>query len=296
MQSVQRPPLDDFLRRRANDRRLARLTHDVPMPEAHGLEFGAADNPTPLPERITVSHVDHAANANAALPAGVAVDYVWSGSSAFPEPARRWDFAIAAQVMQYLPNPLGWFRGIYDVLRPGGVLNLSLPDRRFMFDVRRPPSTLGQFLDAFHGGHERPSPGQAFDHTFHAVAVEPAALWADEVDIKSLPRLCGDHALELAVAAMERARAGVTELCHCWVFTPSSFLDLVAQASRVRLFSFVISEFASTEPGECEFFVCLRRDREEDPDRLLALQLDAISHVRGIVERRQRLARGLARN
>ncbi|MBK3400017.1 MULTISPECIES: hypothetical protein [Methylobacterium] len=36
--------LDAFLTRRAADRRLARLTHDMPLPEARALEFGPGCN------------------------------------------------------------------------------------------------------------------------------------------------------------------------------------------------------------------------------------------------------------
>jgi hypothetical protein len=103
--------LDEFLRRRAGDRRLARLTHDIVLPVARGLEFGA-DRPTPLPEGVRVEYVD-----NASCGAG-----------------GTYNFAIASQVAQRVPNLFNWFAAIFDVLAVGGVLNLSLPDHRFVTD------------------------------------------------------------------------------------------------------------------------------------------------------------------
>ena len=288
--------LDEFLGRRERDRRLARLTHDVVLPVAAGLEFGAADNPTPLPAGVRVAYVDYAADARGR--AGT-VDHVWSGTGSLAAVCGRagYDFAIAAQVAQYVPNLLGWFRGVFEALRVGGVLNLSLPDRRFMFDVKREVSTLGAILEADHLGLERPSFRQVFDHSYGATAIDPSSLWTRDVEVDALPRLCGEHALALAY---QDARAGaerdVYTLCHCWVFTPASFLDTLDALSRLKLFPFVISQFAATEPGECEFFVCLRRDGETDPGGLLAKQGAAIAHVRGIVERRQRFGRLLARD
>lgn len=285
---------DQFLALRNSDRRLARLTHDVVLPVASGLELGPGRNPTALPEGFDVAYVDHAA-APADPPGAVPINFVWNTKANLADICGRaaYDFAIASQVAQYVPNLLGWFRGIFEVLRVGGVFNLSLPDRRFMFDVRRHTSTLGEVLEAFHAGYERASFRQSFDHTFGAAAVEPAQLWSEDVRVRDLPRFCGEHALALAYEQALNAFNGGTEACHCWVFTPLSFLDLLEGVSRLRLFPFVISQFASTDPDGYEFFVCLRRDAEEDPDHLLDKQLGAIAHVRAIAERRARVARRL---
>ncbi|CAO4135858.1 hypothetical protein OFEAOIEE_LOCUS3605 [Methylorubrum extorquens] len=151
--------LDAFLNRRSTDRRLARITHDVPLPEARGIEFGPANNPTALPQGIRVAYVDHATDAEVGLPDAVTIDYAWAGSGSLAAAIGQegLDFAIAAQVAHYVPNLLGWFRGIHAVLRPGGVLNLSLPDRRFMFDVGRANSTVAELVEASLLGYTRPS-------------------------------------------------------------------------------------------------------------------------------------------
>ncbi|MEH3118247.1 MAG: hypothetical protein PGN25_11845 [Methylorubrum populi] len=292
--------LDAFLARRSADRRLARLTHDVPLPEARGLEFGPADNPTALPEGIRVAYVDHAADAQANLPDAVPIDHAWTGSDSLAAVLGRGgieedlDFAIAAQVGQYVPNLLGWFRGIHAVLRPGGVFNLSLPDRRFMFDAGRADSTIAELVEADLLAYTRPSPRQIFAHTHQALAVEPGRVWAGE-DPAAAARLCGDAALALAHAqASETLASGAYADCHCWVFTPLSFLDAVEAAARLGLFPFVLNRIAATEPGGFEFYVSMRRDGETDPQALRSMQEGAIGHLREILERQQRTAKLLA--
>ncbi|WP_018262319.1 class I SAM-dependent methyltransferase [Methylobacterium sp. WSM2598] len=283
---------DAFLTQRAADRRLARLTHDVPLPEARGLEFGPAANPIPLPAGLRVSYVDHALDAHAGLPGRAPIDHAWAGSGSLAEVIGDggFDFAIAAQVAQYVPNLLGWFRGIHGVLRPGGVLNLSLPDRRFMFDAGRADSTLAELVEADLLAYTRPSPRQVFAHTYEARAAEPARIWAGE-DPARAPRLCGEAALALAQARAAEALAADAYLpCHCWVFAPLSFLDAVEGATRLGLFPFVLNRLAMTEPDGFEFFVSMRRDREEAPEALRALQHGAIDHLRQILERQRRTA------
>lgn len=289
--------LDAFLARRSTDRRLARLTHDIPLPEAQGLEFGPADNPTALPEGIRVLYVDHALGAGADRPGAVPIDHAWTGSGSLVEGLGRqgFDFAIAAQVAQYVPNLLGWFRGIHDALRPGGVLNLTLPDRRFMFDAGRADSTIAELVEADLLAYTRPSPRQIFAHTHQALAIDPERIW-EGADPAEAPRLCGDAALTRAHAqAVEALAPGAYPGCHCWVFTPLAFLDALEAAARLGLFPMVLNRIAATEPGGFEFSVSMRRDAETDPEALRGMQAGAIDHLRGILRRQQRTARLLAR-
>lgn len=291
--------LNDFLTLRERDKRLARLTHDIVLPIAHGLEIGPGDAPIPLPDGCSVAYVDHKPRAEGSVLPADAPHIVWSGAGPLAPrcPRTGYDFAVAAHVAQYVPNLVGWFRGLHDVLRPGGVLNLSLPDRRFMFDVKRKSSTLGELVEAHHLDYARPSLRQVFDHAHLAAAADTDALWSGDVPIDALPPLTGEHALALAAEDVRKAREDDAYVeCHCWVFTPLTFLALIEGATRLGLFPLVISQFAPTEPPGFEFYVCLRRDAETDPERLRRLQLDAITHVRGLALRRHRFAKAAARD
>ncbi len=288
--------LDAFLDQRARDRRLARLTHDVPLPEAMGLEFGPANNPTPLPTGLRVAYVNHSLDANAGLDGAVPIDHAWSGHGSLAEVIGRGglDFAIAAQVAQYVPNLLGWLRGIHAVLRPGGVLNLSIPDRRFMFDAGRANSTIAELVEADLLNYAHPSPRQIFAHTYEALAIEPGEIWAGKSPSRA-ERLCGEAALALAhKQASEAFAAGRYEDCHCWVFTPLSFLDAVEAGSRLGLFPFVLNRIAATEPDRSEFYVSMRRDGETDPQALRGMQEVGVTHLRGILVRQLQTARLIA--
>ena len=285
----ERLSLDGFLSLRSSDRKVARLTHDIPLPVASGLEIGAAGNPLPLPEGFAVEYVAHERGASTRLPGDVAVDHVWAGAGSLADRCGRrdhYDFAVAAQVAQYVPNLLGWFKGLFDVLRVGGVLNISLPDKRFMFDLKRHTSTIGEAVEAYYQDLARPSLRQLFDHTFFAADIDPARIWSEPGVAAKVGRLSGEHALTLAHEQCREVLASDRYItCHCWVFTPLTFLDLVEAASRLGLFPFVMNQLSVTEPGSFEFFASFRRDAEARADVLLGTQLSAIGHLRGIVER-----------
>jgi SAM-dependent methyltransferase len=51
------------------------------------------------------------------------------------------DFFIANDVIEHLPNPLKFLRDVHDVMKPGALFFLSAPDRDCTFDARRELTT-----------------------------------------------------------------------------------------------------------------------------------------------------------
>lgn len=290
--------LDTFLSRRSAERRLARLTHDVGLPEGRGLEFGAASKPTPLPDGLRVTYLAPAVDTAAERPETVQADYAWAGSTSLADRLGRtdYDFAIAAHAAHRVPNLLGWFRGIHAVLRPGGVLNLSLPDRRYTSDVSRRESTIAELVEADLLAYEHPSLRQIFAHTYETRTVDPAAIW-NGLDVSQAPRLFAESALPLAHARAAEALASANHTaCHCWVFTPLSFLAVIEEAMRLGRFPFVFNQIAGTDPGGHEFFVSMRRDVQDDLQALRPMQEGSIHYLRAILQRQRRIAELVARD
>lgn len=290
--------LDAFLGRRSAERRLARLTHDVGLPEGRGLEFGAASEPTPLPKGLRVTYLDHAVDVPIECHGAIPADYGWTGSSSLASLLGRadYDFAIAAHAAHCVPNLLGWFRNIHSVLRPGGVLNLSLPDRRYTSDVSRRESAIAELVEADLLAYHRPSPRQIFAHRYETRIVDPVAVW--EGDDPILARRNGEESA-LALAYQHATEASESERgarCHCWVFTPLSFLDVIEEATRLSLFPFVFNQISATEPGSHEFFVSMRRDVHEESEILRPMQEGAIGYLRAILLRQRRIAQLVARD
>jgi SAM-dependent methyltransferase len=287
---------------RSTSERLNWLLHDIVTENSVGLEFGALDNPTPMPRGWKVEYVDyttkkglqaHPHEETVKREEIVYVDHVWSGSGSLARVCQKtdYDFAIASQVIEHVPNVLGWFEGIHEVLRHCGVFNLAIPDRRFTFDIRRKSSSLGEMVEAYLAKADKPSIRQIFDHTFDAAAVLPGEPWVESFDVTSKPRYSGDIALQLAYSQSIQSLDGNNYFdSHCWVFTPMSFLDTIEGATRLGIFNFIISDFSSTKQGSFEFYVSFRKDSELMGEELKNCQLAAIYHVKSRVEAEHRAA------
>ena len=283
---------DTFSTLRRRSQRAAWLLHDLGTWCTCGLEIGALDNPTEMPSDVEIQYVDYATTQalqkhphedTVRRSSIVRVDHVWPGSGSLADVCGRadYDFVVASHVIEHVPNVLGWFEGIFNALRPGGVFNLAIPDRRFTFDIRRKESTLGEMVEAYLHAYTRPSVRQLFDHTLDASAVAPGSPWAPGFDLSVVPRYSGDHALALAY---KQSKSAVTDGryfdSHCWVFTPATFLDRFEAAIELGLFPFVFSDFAATPKGSFEFYVSLRKDPHRQGRELRDWQLATVRHLK----------------
>ena len=66
------------------------------------------------------------------------------------------------QVVEHVPDMLGWLGEMAAMLRDGGALRLAALDRRFTFDFLRHESTLAELLNA---------------HLLNAVPRCPSTFW-----------------------------------------------------------------------------------------------------------------------
>jgi len=238
----------------SGDKRRALLTRGIDTSCDCGIEIGALNNPIIKPEDGNVKFVDYTTTEMLqSYPHAetvkkneiVEVDYVWSGSGSLAkvvEQQRCFDYAIASHVIEHVPNVLGWFQGIAEVLKDGGVFNFAIPDRRFTFDVARKDSTLGEAIEAYLMSYKFPSIRQEFDHCYEALAVEPGSIWQKAGNFHEYSRYSGNVALQLAFDQAQQILAhGRYYDCHCWVFTPLSFIRMLQGATQLGIFPFTLS-------------------------------------------------------
>lgn len=267
-----------------------KLTFGISKDVHRGVEIGALNNPIISPASGRCEYVDYTDTAglkeqHKGLPdraAGIVdVNHIWRGSGSLADVVggvERYDYAIASHVIEHVPNTLGWFRGILDTLKPGGIFNLAIPDKRYTFDVNCPVSTIGQVIEADLLNLSTPSVRQMFDHCVHIAKIEPGDIWKAPLDPGALPPFNGEYALWLAeTQAKQIVEHGAYFDSHCWIYTPDSFLRILRQAALLNRFSFEIVQFFNTEPDQFEFFVSLRRpDHGASAEDLKMRQISAI--------------------
>jgi len=233
--------------------------------EQVGLEIGPLCNPIVTREMGRVYYVDHDSTENLRvryvdkpwvnIDQIVDVDYIW-GEKRLPEltgDRAPFDYVIASHVIEHVPDLVGWLAEVHQILKPGGILSLAIPDRRFCFDYFRCDTRLADVIEAYLTQAKEPSARQFFDYFVSAVAWNGNISWAIPAVESELANV---HSLQEAwkrIKAISRKEA--TWDIHCWVFTETSFLELYEALVRLNLIEYRIAQFYGTQGSE--FFVSL---------------------------------------
>lgn len=114
-----------------------------------GIEIGALHHPMRLPRGASVRYLDRLSLADLrrqyptlADKYFVDVDIVDDGERLGSIPDASEDFVTANHFLEHCQDPIGTLKNMIRVLRPGGVLFLTMPDKRATFDRDRPVTTL----------------------------------------------------------------------------------------------------------------------------------------------------------
>ena len=291
--------------------RISRLLDGLDLAGGSGLEIGPLTAPILRRPQHRVLYLDHvpteqlrltyaldpAVNVDAIVP----VDIVWSGSSLRDALGSevRFDHVVASHVVEHVPDLLTWLAEIETVLGPDGALRLIVPDRRFTMDIARRETVLADVLAAHLEKRTRPTPRDVIDFYGNYRVVERDVAWTGME-----PPGDGAAIAEIGTAMMHARSALAGAYCdaHCWVFTPNSFVHLMANLAAIGACGFLCARIVDTVPGEIDFFVHLRRSTDiervreswERARRVLApssvspgLRQDEPSALRATVERLQ---------
>jgi predicted SAM-dependent methyltransferase len=124
-----------------------------------GIEIGAFDTPMAVPEGVRVLYVDRASAGELVTHAPgvesvVAPDIVDDAQTLATVADSSQDFVIAAHVIEHMEDPIGAVGNWLRVLKPGGILFLAIPDKRFTFDINREVTSFSHLLRDHEEGPE----------------------------------------------------------------------------------------------------------------------------------------------
>jgi SAM-dependent methyltransferase len=241
-----------------HQKRIEYLMYRIPQADS-GMEIGALDNPFLDKMNFFVSYVDHDTREKLLIKYKgtgwdeifdqaqvVETDIVWQPGNSLRECAngQLFDYAIACHVMEHVANPIRWLNDIGECLRPGGRINLALPDMRRTFDHCRKLSTPADMIEAFERDFDRPRFRAVFDHI--ATVANPPTVPDYRADL-----------LRQALAVARIAESGEYVDVHCHVWTPESFRECWTVIDRLGLCRAKLEQI--WEPGSAsnEFVVSL---------------------------------------
>mgnify|MGYP001793082286 CR=1 FL=1 len=206
------------------------------------------------------------------------------GSPEFGECA----YIVSSHNFEHLPNPIQFLQGCEEVLRPGGVLSMAIPDYRACFDHFRFPTRLADWLDAYHEDRSRPSPGSVLDFklgTAHYLGRDGNEKPGFNIGTAKFERfIFGQDLPGLYQDYLDKSETYTD--AHCSVTCPEILHLLISDLIHLDLISFEIVSISRTRTFE--YFVHLRK-----PEQPVAADKETYKSQRPILMNEARLAMGI---
>ena len=206
-----------------------------------GIEVGGLHNPLRVPAGVRVQYVDrmpvedlrvhYPELAERTL---TRVDIVDDGETLSTIPDASQDFVIANHFIEHCENPLGALLAHQRVLKPGGVLFLCVPDKRYTFDIRRRTTPYDHILRDYREGSVWSRRGHVLD-------------WAENVEEIRDPEKRERRADQLIAEAYSIHY-------HVWTFE-----GVVEMLLRAKSDAGLVMDFESFLLTDGEVVVVLRR-------------------------------------
>jgi SAM-dependent methyltransferase len=182
------------------------------------------------------------------------VDYVLTGPRLTDIIDARFDWIVGSHVLEHTVCLITFLREAEALLRPGGVLSLAVPDRRYCFDRFRERTSLGRVIDVFHADRVVHSEGSVLELHLNGVAKGGSISW----DAAQLGAFRALHTLEKGREQAALAATGQYVDVHNWVFTPNHLRLLLVDLQTLGFIG--LREVAYHETVGSEFYLALSRD------------------------------------
>jgi predicted SAM-dependent methyltransferase len=211
--------------------------------QGSGLEIGALHSPQAVPAGCRVTYVDrfdvdglrrqYQELAGHQLREVHVVD---DGERLEKFAAASQDFIIANHFLEHTQDPIGTIKRHLEVLKPGGILFMAVPDKRKTFDIDRPVTPL----EHLYRDHEEGPAWSYMDHMREYVTLV-------------------DHLTGEAVEAHVKLLVDVQYSIHFHVWTQNELLEMLVDIRRRLALPFDIE---TVVPHGNESIVVLRKRTE----------------------------------
>ena len=121
--------------------------------KGNGIEIGALHNPLPLPRNVRAMYIDrmsvpdlkqHYPEFEGLELAPVSI--IANGETLEALSDQSQDFVIGNHIIEHAQDPIKMIKTWIRVLRPGGVIFMTVPDKRLTFDKNRPSTSIEHLI------------------------------------------------------------------------------------------------------------------------------------------------------
>lgn len=250
-----------------NSRRVF-LEKQIDVSSSKILEIGALDSPMYKKTEFDVKFLDYASRFELSVNGKnnprykfenlAEVDFVCPSIDDYSEINEEFDLVIANHVIEHIPDTISWLNKINALLRNSGRLFLTVPDKRYTFDIKRNETTFIDLLRAYHDRVRKPDLYSILEHFHYHKSISASDIWKDNKELSRKLNQSRFYSIkELYKTGKKLSQLPYADV-HCHVFTSHSFIDLIHQLKELDLIQFQIESSSEVKFMSNEFYVVLK--------------------------------------
>lgn len=246
--------------------RLDRLSSLRDLSTSNILEIGALDSPTLSPDNYSIKFLDFASaeelssknegHPRYAIERLVNVDYICPSLNYTEFVHEKFDIIIANHVIEHVSNTISWINELSKLLKDKGILFLSVPDKRYTFDIARNTTTFIDLVRSYNEKTTKPTFYQILDHIYFYKKIKVQDIFnGDYLEKLKANRFTPREAFDTALRLSKLDYADV----HCHVYTNTSFLETFSILEQLKLINLKLSEVTEPVKYSNEFYAVFER-------------------------------------
>lgn len=189
------------------------------------------------------------------------IDFVLDRGLSLPENVGHTTFgwATSSHVVEHIPDFVGHLQEVASVLDPDGVYAMIVPDRNYCFDCQKPPTSLGQILQAHLCDTTAKRLANMVDEWRYGA--RPAGItiggWSWQPKLPPLRAKYPNWQAKVRQILAAPETAVRDWYGHQWMFDPTTFPDLLADLVELDLIAFDLVHLQPTY--QMDFIAILKK-------------------------------------
>jgi len=167
----------------------------------------------------------------------------------------KYDFVVSSHVIEHIPNLIGHFEQVNDVLVPNGLYAFLVPDKDLCFDTLKSATSLGQLIEAHIERHTIPPISSMVNEFYYGVKRGDKGAWSIHDKEPFRPKY--PQYKKLIKNIVSNSEQIKNWHGHIWSFTPRTFQILYQELVNLDLVKLELEDVIATE--HMEFIVLLRK-------------------------------------
>jgi SAM-dependent methyltransferase len=193
----------------------------------------------------------------------VDVDYVWSGQK-YNEliTDKKFDQVISSHNIEHQPDLINYLNNISSILKPGGLVYLFIPDKRYSFDKFRSESDIIDILSANIRKDIKPQISTILDSRIKNTHNDVANHWNNDHGINKIDDI--QHLITVYTELNKIYNNNKYEYIdtHVWKLTPQSFVKNINLLYSMKILDLNLKFCSETEQNSLEFYAILQKTED----------------------------------